>query len=68
MSKFKAYADDNSNVVKMMKFVYDLAENIVGKEEILVANWLPAGSPFPTMFSKAFFFKVVESWDCVVKG
>ena len=30
--------------------------------------WLPAFSPFPTMFSKGFFFKVVRSWDCVVKS
>ena len=22
-------------------------------------------SPFPTMFSKVFFSKVVNSWDCV---
>ena len=29
--------------------------------------WLPAFSPFPTVFSKAFFFRVVKSWDCVVK-
>ena len=29
--------------------------------------WLPAFSPFPKMFSKAFFFRVVKSWDCVVK-
>ena len=26
-----------------------------------------AFSPFPTMFSKDFFLKVVKSWDCVVK-
>ena len=30
--------------------------------------WLPAFSPFPTMFSNGFFFKVVKSRDCVVKG
>ena len=23
---------------------------------------------FPSMFSKAFFFKVVRSWDCIEKG
>ena len=27
---------------------------------------LPAFSPFPSMFSKAFFFGVVKSGDCVV--
>ena len=29
--------------------------------------WLPAFSPFPTMFSTAFFLRVVRSQDCVVK-
>ena len=30
--------------------------------------WLPAFSPFPTMFSKGFFLGVVKSRDCVVKS
>ena len=30
--------------------------------------WLPAFSPFPTMFSKAFFSRGVKSQDCVVMG
>ena len=30
--------------------------------------WLPAFSPFPTMFSKSLFLRVVNSRDCVVKG
>ena len=30
--------------------------------------WLPAFSPFPTMFSKGFLYKVIESRDCVVKN
>ena len=34
---------------------------------ILVFDMLPAFSPFPTMFSKVFFLKVIISWDCVVK-
>ena len=29
--------------------------------------WLPACSPCPTMFSKAFIFRVVKSGDCGVK-
>ena len=28
----------------------------------------PAFSPFPTMFSKAFFFRIVTSQYCEVKG
>ena len=30
--------------------------------------WLPAFSPFPTMFSKGFFFRVVESGGGGGKG
>ena len=30
--------------------------------------WLPAFSPFPKMFSKVFFFRVIKSQDCVVKS
>ena len=29
--------------------------------------WLPAFSPFPTMFSKGYPFRVIKSQDCVVK-
>ena len=29
--------------------------------------WLPAFSPFPTMFSKDYFFRVVKSRNCVVE-
>ena len=49
----------------MMIFVFDRIENIVGKGEN--AGFL-AFSPFPTMFSKGFLFKVVKNWDCVVKS
>ena len=31
-------------------------------------SWLPAFSPFHTMFSKGFFLKVVKSRDYVGKG
>ena len=27
-----------------------------------------AFSPFPTMFSKGLFPRVIKSWDCVVKS
>ena len=30
--------------------------------------WLPAFSPFPTMFSKGLFVRVIKSRDCVVKS
>ena len=30
--------------------------------------WLPAFSPFPTMFSETVFFRLVKSQDLVVKS
>ena len=53
-SKLKAFADYNLNVAK--------------KIEIPIQSRLPAFSPFPTMFSKAFFPRVVKSQDCVVRN
>ena len=35
--------------------------------EKMSKRWLPAFSPFPTMFSIGFFFKVVKNRDCLVK-
>ena len=44
------------------------------KAEILLGGWVEkekmlvlAFSPFPTMFSKGFFFRVIKSRNCVVK-
>ena len=31
-------------------------------------SWLPGFSPFPKIFSKGFYLRVVKSRDCVVKG
>ena len=41
-----------------------MVEDIVGKGE---KCWLPAFSPFPTMFSKGFFCRVLNNRDCVGK-
>ena len=47
-------------------------EKIVGKGENAGYQhrkcWLPAFSPFPTIFSKGLFCRVVKSRDCVVKS
>ena len=32
------------------------------------AYWLPAFSPFPTIFSKGFYPRLFKSLDCMVKG
>ena len=50
--------------MKKSKLVLGRAENIVGKGENAGYQHF---FPFPTMFSKAFSFRVVKSQDCVVK-
>ena len=63
--KFKALEDDQINVGYKLKTVYGRVENIKGTGEKF---WLPAFSPFSTMFSKAFSSRVVTSPDCVEKS
>ena len=59
--KFNAFAEDKINVTEILKFVLGRAENIVGKgENAAYQNF----SPFPKMFSKDFFPKVVKSGLC----
>ena len=48
-----------------MELVYYRVENIV---EMGKKCWLPALSPFATVFLKSFDLSMVKSWDCVVKG
>ena len=52
LSKLKALADDDFSVAQMVRCFCYRVENIVGKRR---KCWLPAFSPFPTMFSKGFF-------------
>ena len=40
----------------------------IGKKALLEKQKMTALSPFPTMFSKVFFFRVVKSQDGVVKS
>ena len=61
-TKLKAFADDKLNVAQMMIFfLSDRDKNIVGKGEKCC---LPAFSPFPTMFSKAISYRVMELGLC----
>ena len=48
-----------------LKFALGRVENIVQK---IRKCWFPAFSPFPTMFSKAFFSRGVKSLDCMVNS
>ena len=59
------FADDKLKVAKIMCSVFDSAEKQCRKRR---KCWLPAFSPFPTMFSKGFFLRVVKSQDCEVKS
>ena len=58
LSEFKAFADDNLNVYQKLKFALGKVENIVVKGENAGYQHF---SPFPTMFSKDLFFRVVKS-------
>ena len=65
-TKLKAFADDKLNVTKMAISVFDRAENIVGKGEMLVQ----AISPLPTMFQQASFpdaSKMSLCWDGLIQ-
>ena len=63
-SKLKTFADDNIDGIKMMISRLVRVEN-TGKRR---KCWLTAFSPFHTVFSKAFFLRIVKSRDYLVKG
>ena len=52
-SKLKLFENNKLKAAEMAEFVLIRVEN--------------AGSPFPTIFSRDFFFKVVKYWVCLVK-
>ena len=63
-SKLKVFADDT---IKMTNITVSFGK--VGKHCGKRRKcWLPAFSPFPTIFSKRLFVGVVENRDCVVKS
>ena len=64
-SKVKAFANNKSNVTQKLKFALGKGRKYCGKRR---KCWIPAFSPFPTIFSKGFFLRVVKSWDCVIKN
>ena len=63
-SKFKAFADDKINATNI-EICFGKSRKYCGKRRKCC---LPSFSPFPTMFSTGFLYKVVESRDCVVKS
>ena len=63
--KFKAFAEDNLNVAKMMVSLYDRVENIVGKGENAGYQHFLL---FPQCFQKASSIGSLKTWDFVVKS
>ena len=64
-SKLKAFAYSKLKVAHMIKLLLERVKVIVGKGENSAYRHF---CPFPTMISKPFFFRIVKSQDCVVKG
>ena len=65
MFKLKALADDKIKVTKKTDICFGKGKKQCGKRRNC---WLPAFSPFPTLFLKGYFLRVVKSRDCVVKS
>ena len=65
LPKFKALADDKSNVTQNIKVVFHRIENIMGKGENAGYQHLPF---FSTMFSKGFFLQCFKSHHYVIMG
>ena len=65
VTKLKVFADDKFNIDKMTISLLDKLENTVGKGENAGYQHFLL---FPTVFSKAFFFRVVKSRDCLAKS
>ena len=64
-SKLKTLAGDRINVDSKFEICFGNDRKHCEKRR---KCWLPAFSPFPTMFSKAVLSRVVKSRDCLVKG
>ena len=63
--KLKGFAEDTINCELKIEICFGKVRKPCGKRR---KCWLPAFSPFPTMFSEGYFFRVVKSRECVVKS
>ena len=64
-SKLKAFSRLQNKCNSKTKVLFVMGRKHCGKRR---KCWSPAFSPFPAMFSKGFFCRVVKSRDCVVKS
>ena len=62
-TKLKAFAADKFNIAQMLIFSF---ENIVGKGEN--AGDYQHFLLFPQCFLQGFFFRIIQTRDCVGKG
>ena len=60
--QLKAFADDKRSVTQKTEILLEMSGKVGGKRR---KYWSPAFSPFPTVFSKAPFFRVIKSRKCV---
>ena len=60
----EAFADDKLKIITMTIYLFDTVDNTVGKGENVGYQHVL----FFPLCSTAFFFRVLKSWDCVVKG
>ena len=65
LTKLNAFAENKINVTEKLKFVLRRVENIVGQGENAGYQHFLL---FPTVFSKAFLYRVVKSRECVLKS
>ena len=65
ISKLKISLDDEFDMAKITEFALDIERTVLGKGENAGYQHF---SPFPKLFSKAFFLKGVKSLDDVVQG
>ena len=62
-SKLKAFAEEKNRYDQTIKIPFRKYRKHCRNRR---KWWLPAFSPFPTMFSKAFFLRFVKSRDCKI--
>ena len=63
--KLKAFADISNVAQNNDGICFSGSRKHSGKRS---KCWFPELSPFPTVFSKAHYVRIVETWVCVVKS
>ena len=64
MTTLIAFADDKLSVAKITISFFDRVEHCEKRRKC----WFPVFSPFPSVFYKAFSFRVVKGRDCAAQS